>query len=88
MVRPEAVNVPECASKKLRKCKRIVMKEEQSGNFEVSYRLDENNTISNILVFGKSEESVRRHLISIYETVDIISITRENKNDIHGKIDE
>jgi|688.fasta_scaffold1361206_2 hypothetical protein len=64
------------------------MKEERAGYFKVSYRLDENNTISNIIVFGKSEESVRRHLISIYEIVDIISITKENKNDIHGKSDE
>ena len=53
------------------------MSKSKAGYYIVRYRLDDNEKISEILVFGKDAESVRKHMVSLYETVDILSIEKQ-----------
>jgi hypothetical protein len=53
------------------------MKKSESGYYIVRYKLDGSDKISEVFVFGKNTESVRKHIISIYEIVEILSIKKQ-----------
>lgn len=56
--------------------------------YDVTYRLDDNPHESKIVVYSKSEQSVRDLLVSLYGTVDILKIEDQSNNNNIQKDEE